>query len=117
MAAIPINLTLYKGTDFKISLNIKQFDTTFFDLDGYSVAAYMARNYTTSNKISLNPNIINRQEGLVELSLPKVSTNFVTGVDALKVGRYVYDLYLIDNVNAVTDKVISGVIEVNPSVF
>ena len=44
MAAIPINLTLYKGTDFKISLNIKQFDTTFFDLDGYSVEAYMARN-------------------------------------------------------------------------
>ena len=115
MAAIPINFTVYKGADFEITLNIKEYNNTFLDLSGYSLEAHMARNYTTSTKINLNPTVLNNPQGLIKLSIPKISTNFITGVDALKVGRYVFDIFLIAP-NTTKDKIITGVIEVEPSV-
>ena len=53
MAAIPINFTVYKGADFEITLNIKEYNNTFFDLSGFSLEAHMARNYTTLSLIHI----------------------------------------------------------------
>lgn len=115
MAAIPINLTIYKGADFDITLNIKEYDNTFLDLSGHTVTAYMARNYTTTTKISLNPQVIDPATGYVRLYIPKNSTNFIPGVDSLKVGRYLYDIFLTTPAGT-KDKIITGVVEVEPSV-
>ena len=75
----------------------------------------MARNYTTTNKISLNAQKIDPATGLIELSLPDVSSGLIVGTDSLKIGRYVYDVVLTDSLLS-KEKVITGVIEVHPSI-
>lgn len=115
MSAIPINFTINKNTDFKVSINIRQSDNNYLDLTSYSVEAKMARNYTTTNKISLNAQKIDPATGLIELSLPDVSSGLIVGTDSLKIGRYVYDVILTDSVLS-KEKVITGVIEVHPSI-
>jgi len=115
MSAIPINFTIFKNTDFSVSINIRNSDNSLIDLSTYTVEAKMARNYTTTSKINLNAQVINATTGLIQLSLPDVTTNLVTGTDSLKLGRYVYDIMLIDS-SSIKEKVITGVIEVQPSV-
>lgn len=115
MSAIPINFIIYKNTDFKVSINIRNSDNTFLDLTTYSIEAKMARNFTTTSKINLNPQTIDPISGLIQLSLQDTSTSLITGTDSLKLGRYVYDVVLTD-ANLLKEKVITGIIDVQPSV-
>ena len=118
MAAIPVNLTITKGNDFNADFNLKDVNGNFIDLTGYTVSAFMARNYTTSNVISLNAQgDLNASEGLIRISMPDHGGALTTTTTSLKVGRYVYNIFIENTSTEVKEKVIEGIIEVEPSVL
>ncbi len=116
MSAVPINLTIESGSDWAVEFNLRDENGDYIDLTGYTLSCKMARNYTTSTKYSLNPQITNTAIGLIKLSMPNTGGTFVTKTQDLKPGRYVWNL-LITNGQGETDKVLEGVITVKPGVL
>ena len=70
----------------------------------------MARNYTSTTKYNLNAEILQPNEGAVQLSLSRDDTT------SLKAGRYLWNIFLTDP-DGVKSKVIEGVITVIPGVL
>ena len=116
MAAVPINLNIDNGEDWSVSFNLRDEYGDYIDLNGHTVSALMAKNYTSSIKYSLNPEITDPSTGLITLSMPNSGGQLVTKTQDLKPGRYVYSLF-VTTPNGRTDKSIEGIITVNPSVL
>lgn len=120
MAAIPVNLSIVQGTDFTADFNLKDSSGNFINLANYTVFAYMARNYTTSNRISLNAvSNLNPTEGLIRISMPDTGGSLVKKTQDLKPGRYIYNIF-VNNVGLtpnIREKVIEGIIEVESSIL
>lgn len=114
--AVPINLTIENGEDWEVSFNLRDDTGDFLDLAGYTVTAKMAKNYTSTIKYDLNPQIVIAAQGLIKLQMPNSGGNFITKTQDIKPGRYVYSIF-IDSVSGKTEKVIEGIITVNPSVL
>ena len=106
--------TIDKGSDIAIQLELVDNSGNPKDLNNYSAAAKMKRNYnsdsdeTTDFAIAIVPN-----DGVITLSLTNAQT------DALKVGNYVYDVeisYVDSNSATIVERVLEGKIRVSPSV-
>ena len=103
-------ISIDQGADVAIQLHLADQDGSVKDLTGYSFAAKLKRTYnsdssdTTSFAISLQ-----QADGIATLALTNTQT------DALKAGRYVYDLLITDSSGNKT-RVVEGIATVNPSV-
>lgn len=104
------------GEDWKISFNLRDESKSYLNLTGYSIDAKMSKSYTSSIKYSLNPQITDVSTGLIELSMPNSGGQLITKTQDLKPGRYVYTVF-ITSPASITDKVLEGIITVNPSVL
>lgn len=116
MAAVPVNLLIENGEDWEVSFNLRDEYGNFLPLTGYTVDSKMAKNYSSTTKYSLNAQIINPAQGLIKLSMPNSGGLLVTKTQDLKPGRYVYNVFITDTLGK-TDKVVEGIITVNPSVL
>lgn len=114
--AIPVNLQIEIGADWEVSFNLRDENGNFLDMTGYSVSAYMARNYTTTTKYSLGATISDITTGEVKLSMANSGGSLVQKTTDLKKGRYVWNLF-ITSPGGTTDKVIEGVVTVMPGVL
>lgn len=113
--AVPVNLEIESGTDWKVGFNLRDEFGRYLDLGSnengsHVVTAQMARNYTSTTKYDLNAEIIQPNEGAVQLSLSRSDTT------SLKAGRYLWNIFLTDP-EGVKSKVIEGVITVIPGVL
>ena len=109
-------LTIDQGSDIAIELHLTNKDGSKKDLGNHTVNAKMKRNYTSDsdettvfNAIVANP----ATDGVVTLSLTNTQT------DALKAGRYVYDVemsYVDSDSNTIIERVLEGRVIVTPSV-
>ena len=115
MAAIPVNLTITKGTDFNADFNLKDVNGNFIDLTGYTVSAFMARNHYFQCNFLNAQGDLNASEGLIRISMPDHGGALTTTTTSLKVGRYVYNIFIENTSTEVKEKVIEGIIEVEPS--
>jgi hypothetical protein len=110
-------LTIDKGTDVSIELQLVNLDGSAKDLTGYSVSAKMATRYDErdSDKIAFTSIVATpADEGIVSLSL----TNTVSDTLNPK-KRYVYDVeisHLDSDSNTIVERVLEGIISVTPSV-
>lgn len=102
------------GSDVAVQLELVDLSGNPKDLNNYSAAAKMKRNYnsdsadTTDFSVALVPN-----EGIVTLSLTNQQTN------TLRVGNYVYDVeisFVDSNGSTVVERILEGKIRANPSV-
>jgi hypothetical protein len=116
MAAVPINLLIEKGEDWEVSFNLRDEYGEYLNLSGYTVVAKMSRNYTSSQKYNLNAQIVSPSEGLIKLQMPNSGSNLIMKTQDLNSGRYVYSIF-IDSSSGKSEKVIEGIITVNPSVL
>ena len=107
-------LSIDKGTDVTLQLELEDLNGNPKDLTNYSAAAKMKRNYnsdsadTTDFSVAITPT-----EGIVTLSLTNQQT------DALRVGNYVYDVeisFVDSNGSTVVERILEGKIRANPSV-
>jgi len=105
-----------QGADVAIELHLVNKDGSAKNLTGYNVNAKMKRTYNSDsdNTHSFFAIVANPADaGVVTLTLTNTET------DALKPGRYVYDVELSFNdsdSNTIIERVLEGHIEVTPSV-
>jgi len=108
--------TIDQGTDIAIELELVDISGAAKNLTNYSVAAKLKKNYNsdsddTTEFTSIIP--APQTDGKVTLSLTNTQT------DALKAGRYVYDVelsYVDSSDNTIIERVLEGRIQVTPSV-
>lgn len=107
--AIYSNLTMDQGSDFQATIDVNDSSGNNLNLTGYSVAGQMRKSYASSTATNFTAAITNATNGVLSISLTAAQTN------ALKAGRYVYDVEITSSTNEVS-RVVEGQIEVTPGV-
>lgn len=107
--AIISNITVDQGTTFSADIDVTDSEGNILDLEGYSAAAQMRRTYSSTSYTQFTAAVTSTSEGTVTISLTPAQTN------ALKAGRYVYDVEITDAGGIVT-RVVEGQVEVTPGV-
>ena len=107
--------TIDQGADVTIELNLVDKNDAVKNLAGYSLAAKLKKNYNSgdSDTTSFTTLIDNASSGIASISLNNTQTN------ALKSGRYVYDVELSfqdSSGNTIIERILEGRIQVSPSV-
>lgn len=102
-------LTIDQGTDTVFQIEIVDSNKAPTDLTGCTVVAKFKRSYnsTTSNSFSAEVDS-DTSSGLVNLTLDGSASN------ALKPGRYVYDVELTKG--STTERILEGLLEITPGV-
>ena len=108
MASIS-NLFVDQGIDFSISIALTDSTNSALNLTGSSFLAQIRKGHGSSTVKGTFTATHDGVGGNLTLSLTDVQTA------AIEAGRYVYDVVLTD-VNLLKEKVITGIIDVQPSV-
>ena len=103
--AIKANIVIDQGTDFSSVIDLVDTSGDVFDLTGYTAAAQMRKNYTSSAATTFVGSH-NAAGGAITLSL----SNTVTA--ALEPGRYLYDVEITSG--GVVTRVVEGIATVTP---
>lgn len=107
--AIYANLQADQGSDFFSVITVEGSDGNIFDLTGYTARGQVRKSYTSSTAYDLHAAILNPTNGLINISLSSTQTA------AMRPGRYVYDVEIVDAQNVVT-RVVEGQVEISPRV-
>jgi len=112
MAAADANLLIEQGSTFEISIQIFSDDDTPRDLTGLLVNAQLRRNFQSRNAVDFTVEITTPTEGEFKLKLTAQQTS------ALRSGRYVYDIEVIDDSVApiIVARALQGIARVSPEV-
>jgi hypothetical protein len=108
--------TIDQGTDVAIELELVDITGAAKNLTNYSVAAKLKKNYNSDSADTTDFTAIitsPETDGKLTLSLTNTQT------DALKAGRYVYDVEISfedSDANTIVERVLEGRIQVSPSV-
>lgn len=109
-------LSIDKGTDITLQLELEDTSGNPKNLTNYTVAGKVKKTYNTSDSDATAFTAEVKAPatgGVVNLSLTNTQT------DALKAGRYVYDVeisFVDSNAETVIERVLEGTITVTPSV-
>jgi len=109
-------ITIDQGADVTIELHLVDVNGATKDLTNYNVASKMKKNYNSgdSDTTTFTAGIhTDPTTGIATLSLTNTQT------DALKPGKYVYDVelwYLDESDDSVVERILEGRIQVTPSV-
>jgi len=105
--AVIQNLVIDQGTTFSLIFNITNADGTAKDLTSYTVSSHLRKSYYTNTYTAFTVAKDNL-EGEIAISLTATQTS------ALKAGRYVYDVEILNNSEVL--RVLEGIITVTPEV-
>ena len=106
--AIKANLTIDQGSDFSASIDILDSNGDPFDLQGYTSAAQMRKNYSAESAITFNTTE-NVSDSKIILTLTNEETNNI------EPGRYLYDLEIKSQSDTIT-RVVEGIVTVTPGI-
>lgn len=110
------DFTIDQGTDVAIEIHVVDAQNAVKDLSNYSVAAKMKKTYNSDSSDTTDFNAVVASpstDGIVTLSLTNTQT------DALKAGRYVYDVeisFVDSQGDNIKERILEGKIMVTPSV-
>lgn len=104
--AIKANLVIDQGTSFSATIDVTNVDGTVFNLTGYTVAAQMRKNYTSSAATTFS-STHNGAGGAITLSLLPAFTA------TIEPGRYLYDVEVTSAGGSVT-RIVEGIVTVTP---
>ena len=107
--------TIDQGADVTIELHLVDKNDAVKNLTGHTVTAKMKKNYNSdsSDTTDFTTLVSSPTTGVASMSLTNTQTN------ALKIGKYVYDVELsfVDSASAtIVERVLEGRIQVTPSV-
>ena len=106
MAAVS-NLYIDQGTTYSVTITVTNDAGTARNLTGYSARSQLRKSFYTTSNTAFTVSINNPSEGEIDLSLTASQTANI------KAGRYVYDVELVSNTNAV-ERIVEGIITVYP---
>ena len=107
--AIVSNLTVDQGATFNAQIDVSDDGGNSQNLTGYSVAGQIRKTYDSTTYTAFTASVSNATGGTISISLTATQTN------ALKAGRYVYDVEITSSGGVVT-RVLEGQVEVTPGV-
>ena len=107
--AVYSNLTVDQGTDFTMSVDVTDTDGDALNLTGFSVAGQVRRSYFSTTAVNFTCAVSNATSGIITVSLSGTQS------DAMKAGRYVYDVE-ITNSGGTKTRVLEGQLEIMPAV-
>ena len=112
MAAIA-NLIIDQGANFSSDVTVKDANANAFNLTGYTARAKMAKGYaSTRTRTTITSTIAtDATSGVVALSLTSAQTSTLDAPE-----RYVYDVEIFTNSDAVVKRIIQGTATINPEV-
>lgn len=108
--------TIDQGADVALEIHCINKDTSKKDLSGHTVTSKLKKTYASdsADTVSFASVVANpATDGIITISLTNTQT------DALKAGRYVYDVELAftdSDSNTIIERVLEGRIQVTPSV-
>lgn len=108
--AVVSNLAIDQGTTYTVTVGITDEAGSPRSLSGYTARSQMRRSYYTNSNVAFTANIINPSEGEVVLSLTANQTS------NLKLGRYVYDMELVETATGKVERIVEGIVTVYPEV-
>ena len=111
--AIISNLTIDQGSTFSVDIDVTDADGDALNLTDFTVQGQMRKTYTSSTATTFVSEITNATGGVVTISLTAATTN------ALKAGRYVYDVELSfadSDGETIVERILEGRMQVSPSV-
>ena len=103
------NITIDQGTTFSADIDVTDADGDILNLTGYTVAGQMRKSYNSTTFTAFSASVSNATGGVVTIGLSATQTN------ALKAGRYVYDVEITAS-DATVTRIVEGQIEVTPGV-
>ncbi len=106
--AIKSNIVIDQGTDFEVTINVRDANTTAIALTGFTGQAQLRKYYTSSTKHDFNV-IVSVNTGEVTLAMSAANTANIAS------GRYVYDCVLVSNTSVVS-RIVEGIVTINPRV-
>lgn len=104
--AIKANLVIDQGSSFSATIDVSDVNGAVYNLSGYTVAAQMRKNYTSSAAITFNATH-NGAGGAITLSLLPLNTA------SIEPGRYLYDVEVTSSGGMVM-RVVEGIATVTP---
>ena len=107
--AIYSNLTVDQGSNFLAYVDVTDSSGNALDLNGYTVAGQIRKTYSSLTAVSFSATVSAATAGTISLALTDTVTN------AMKPGRYVYDVEIL-NSNGTRTRVLEGQVEVTPGV-
>ena len=108
--AIVSNLVIDQGASFQADIDVSDSDGDALNLTGYTTAGQMRKTYASTTATDFSASVQSATNGTVRISLSAVQTN------ALKAGRYVYDVEIKKTSTSEVTRVVEGQIEVTPGV-
>lgn len=107
--AVYSNITIDQGTDFSSAIDVTDADGDVVNLTGYTVKGQIRKAYTSSTAVDLTCAVSNAAAGIISIALTAAQSN------AMKYGRYVYDVEMTSSGGAKT-RVLEGQVEITPGV-
>ena len=108
--AIVSNLIIDQGTTFTADIDVTDAEGNVLNLSGYTTAGQMRKSYASTTATDFSASIFSEGNGTVRISLSASQTN------ALKPGRYVYDVEIKKTSTGEVTRVVEGQVEVTPGV-
>ena len=108
--AIYANIPIDQGSDFSTVVTVTGANGLIFNLAGYLVRGQIRKTYTSLTAVVFAAAVKSAVAGEISLSLTAVQTG------AMKSGRYLYDVEIVNVVTSVVSRVVEGQIEINPRI-
>lgn len=108
MASV-VNLFVDQGSDYTLTLTVKDDSGNATDLTGYTVEAYFQKWTGATQVYKFTPTVTDASAGKVQITL-KGSVS-----DDIPSGRYSYDVVINHASNDITRRVIQGSLVLNPT--
>jgi len=104
--AIYANLSIDQGSDFSEELKIQDMSGEPADLAGYTIKSEIRRTISSETKYDFVCTVTNASLGVVIIGLPAATSN------AMRPGRYLYDVEIKNNSSDIITRVIEGQVEI-----
>jgi|TARA_B110000914_G_scaffold20126_1_gene15167 hypothetical protein len=108
--AVYSDLQVDQGADFSAEVIVDDSDGTLANLTGYTVAGQIRKTYSSTAKVDFVCTVVGATTGKLRVGLSNTQTN------AMKAGRYVYDVEITHTSSGTKTRVIEGQLTVNPGV-
>lgn len=108
--AIVSNLSIDQGTTYTVTIAVTDDTGSARNLTGYTGRAQLKRSYYTNTNTAFTITIDNPSGGEIDMSLTATQTS------ALRAGRYVYDLELVNNSTGAVERIVEGIATIYPEV-
>jgi len=108
--AVLSNLSIDAGADYSADIIVEDGNGNVADLSGYTVKAQMRKSYSSSTFTNFGATVANAGQGKLTITLSNAVTN------ALKAGRYLYDVEITKTSTSEKTRVVEGQVTINAGV-